>query len=214
MKYIEYFTISQYLPDGVYQQQKELARYLRNSHYSKRGLHSTEAEHNFIRYLQRMKDYGFHYLSGIWIRDDKIELNVYVGIGLNGICIFERYNSDAVVNAKRGRDIKKCNNKRLQYEQFDWLEIENLCFSKQIFCIVVRKLNINSNNGTKNNKDRVKFKIKMDNRKWVICYPTYTSSWLTLLDIPLSTHTSNLITEILSRHETCSVFWGFKNANQ
>lgn len=162
MKYIEYFTISHYLPDGVYQQQKELARYLRNSHYSKRGLHSTEAEHNFISYLQRMKEYGIHYMSALWTRDDKIELNVYVGIGLNGITIFERNNGDSMMNARRNRDIKKCN-KRLLYEQFDWLEIENLCFSKQILCIVVRKLNINLNGGK--NKDRIKFKLKMDSRK-------------------------------------------------
>ncbi|KAG5673931.1 hypothetical protein PVAND_003932 [Polypedilum vanderplanki] len=163
MKYIEYFTISHYLPDGVYQQQKELARYLRNSHYSKRGLHPTEAEHNFIRYLQRMKEYGIHYMSAIWTRDDKIELNVYIGIGLNGITIFERYNNnDFMTNAKRNRDARKCN-KRLLYEQFDWLEIENLCFSKQIFCIVVRKLNINGS--SKSNKDRIKFKLKMDSRK-------------------------------------------------
>lgn len=163
MKYIEYFTISHYLPDGIYQQQKELSRYLRNSHYSKRGLHPREAEHNFIRYLQRMKEYGIHYMSAIWSRDDKIELNVYVGIGLNGITIFERYSNDFMMHTKRNRDAKKCN-KRLLYEQFDWLEIENLCFSKQIFCIVVRKLNINSNHGSKN-KDRIKFKLKMDSRK-------------------------------------------------
>jgi tyrosine-protein phosphatase non-receptor type 13 protein len=164
MKYIEYFTISHYLPDGVYQQQKELARYLRNSHYSKRGLHPTEAEHNFIRYLQRMKEYGIHYMSAVWTRDDKIELNVYIGIGLNGITIFERYinGGDLMMNAKRNRDARKCN-KRLLYEQFDWLEIENLCFSKQIFCIVVRKLNINGS--SKSNKDRIKFKLKMDSRK-------------------------------------------------
>lgn len=163
MKYIEYFTISHYLPDGVYQQQKELARYLRNSHFSKRGLHPTEAEHNFIRYLQRMKEYGIHYMSAIWTRDDKIELKCFIGIGLNGITIFERYNNDFnMMNAKRNRDARKCN-KRLLYEQFDWLEIENLCFSKQIFCIVVRKLNINGS--SKNNKDRIKFKLKMDSRK-------------------------------------------------
>lgn len=164
MKYVEYFTISHYLPDGVYQQHKELARYLRNSHYSKRGLHRMEAEHNFIGYLQRMKEYGIHYMSAVWPRDDKIDLNVYVGIGLNGITIFERYNNDSLLHAKRNRDARKCN-KRLLYEQFDWLEIENLCFSKQILCIVVRKLNINLNSNGGKNKDRIKFKLKMDSRK-------------------------------------------------
>lgn len=68
MKYIEYFTISHYLPDGVYQKNKELAKYLRNSHYSKKGLHCREAEYNFIRYLQEMKDYGMHFFSAIWVR--------------------------------------------------------------------------------------------------------------------------------------------------
>lgn len=163
MKYIEYFTISHYLPDGVYQQQKELARYLRNSHYSKRGLNSIEAEHNFISYLQRMKEYGLHYMSAVWTRDDKIDLNVFVGIGLNGIAIFERYNND-LLNARRNRDVRK-SNKRLLYEHFDWMEIENLCFSKQILCIVVRKLNINANSNSGKNKDRIKFKLKMDSRK-------------------------------------------------
>lgn len=68
MKYIEYFTISHYLPEGVYQKNKELARYLRNSHYSKRGLHMKEAEYNFIRYIQEMKEYGIHFFSAVWVR--------------------------------------------------------------------------------------------------------------------------------------------------
>lgn len=67
MKHVEYFTISHYLPDGVYQRNKELAQYLRNAHYLKRGLHRTEAEHNFIRYLQELKDYGLHLYSAIWV---------------------------------------------------------------------------------------------------------------------------------------------------
>jgi tyrosine-protein phosphatase non-receptor type 13 len=67
MKHVDYFTISHYLPDGVYQRNKELARYLRNAHYLKRGLHRTEAEHNFIRYLQELKEYGLHLYSAIWV---------------------------------------------------------------------------------------------------------------------------------------------------
>lgn len=161
MKQSEYFTISHYLPDGVYQQNKELATYLRNSHFSKRGLHSKEAEQNFIRYVQEMSEYGIHYISGIWTRDDKIELSVYIGIGLNGIKIFERNVQNG--NANRTKNPKKCN-KRMLYDEFDWLEIENICFSKQILCIVVRKSNAKLNLGSKE-KSRLKFKVKMDSRK-------------------------------------------------
>jgi tyrosine-protein phosphatase non-receptor type 13 protein len=53
--------------------------------------------------------------------------------------------------------------KRLLYEEFDWLEIENICFSKHILCVVVRK----NNSLSAKEKNRVKFKLKMDNRKWV-----------------------------------------------
>ncbi|CRK95274.1 CLUMA_CG008699, isoform A [Clunio marinus] len=161
MKQIEYFTMSHYLPDGVYQQNKELGKYLRNSHFSKRGLHPKEAELNFIRYVQEMREYGIHYISGVWTRDDKIELNVYIGIGLNGIKIFERNVGGG--NVSRNKTTRKCN-KRLIYEEFDWLEIENICFSKQILCIVVRKSNLRLNLGSKE-KTRLKFKIKMDSRK-------------------------------------------------
>jgi hypothetical protein len=68
--------------DGVHQQNHQLGKYLRSSHFSKRGLHPKEAERNFIRYVQEMREYGIHYISGVWTRDDKIELN--------GIKIFER----------------------------------------------------------------------------------------------------------------------------
>lgn len=153
--------MSHYLPDGVYQQNKELGKYLRNSHFSKRGLHPKEAELSFIRYVQEMREYGIHYISGVWTRDDKIELNVYIGIGLNGIKIYERSNIGG--NVSRSRSSRKCN-KRLVYEEFDWLEIENICFSKQILCIVVRKSSLRLNLGSKE-KCRMKFKLKMDSRK-------------------------------------------------
>lgn len=67
MKFNEYFTVSYYLPEGVYQQHKEMAKYLRNSHFCKRGLHAKEAEHQFIRYVQQMKEYGAHLYSAIWV---------------------------------------------------------------------------------------------------------------------------------------------------
>lgn len=75
MKYSEYFTISHYLPEGVYQKRKEMAKYLRNSHYAKHGLHKKEAEQNFIRYVQEMKEYGLHLYSAIWVRKTAISAN-------------------------------------------------------------------------------------------------------------------------------------------
>lgn len=72
MKLAEYFTLSHYLPEGVYQKNNEMAKYLRNSHYSKSGLHPKEAEQNFIRYVQEMKEYGLHLYSAIWVRNENI----------------------------------------------------------------------------------------------------------------------------------------------
>jgi tyrosine-protein phosphatase non-receptor type 13 len=161
MKNMDYFTTSHYLPDGVYQQNKELGKYLRNSHYSKRGLHPKEAELNFIRYVQEMQEYGVHYISGVWLRDDKIELNVYIGIGLNGIKIFER-NNGGLPTSRRQNSGKS--NKRMLYDEFSWVEIENICFSKQVLCIVVRKSLMRVSLGSKD-KSRLKFKLKMDSRK-------------------------------------------------
>lgn len=67
MKFNEYFTVSYYLPEGVYQRHKEMAKYLRNSHFCKRGIHSKEAEHQFVRYIQQMKEYGAHLYSAVWV---------------------------------------------------------------------------------------------------------------------------------------------------
>jgi len=67
MKNIDYFTISQYLPEGVYERNNNITNYIRNSHLCKKGLHRMEAEHNFIRHLQEMKEYGQHLYSAIWV---------------------------------------------------------------------------------------------------------------------------------------------------
>lgn len=67
MKFNEYFTVSYYLPEGVYQRHKEMAKYLRNSHFCKRGIHAKEAEHQFVRYIQQMKEYGAHLYSAVWV---------------------------------------------------------------------------------------------------------------------------------------------------
>lgn len=79
MKSSDYFTISHYLPEGVYQRNKEMAKYLRNSHFCKRGLHTKEAEQQFLRYVQEMKEYGLHLYSAVWVifvnqkKSDEIE---------------------------------------------------------------------------------------------------------------------------------------------
>lgn len=67
MKMTDYFTISHYLPEGVYQRNKEMAKYLRNSHFSKRGQHARESEQNFVKYVQEMKEYGLHLYSATWV---------------------------------------------------------------------------------------------------------------------------------------------------
>lgn len=67
MKFSEYFVISHYLPEGVHQRNKEMAKYLRNSHFCKLGLHAKEAEQNFVRYIQEMKEYGLHLYSALWV---------------------------------------------------------------------------------------------------------------------------------------------------
>lgn len=50
---------------------------------------------------------------------------------------------------------------RKLYVNFDWLEIENLCYSKHILCIVVRK----SESLKAKDNNRIKYKFKMDGRK-------------------------------------------------
>lgn len=93
--------------------------------------------------------------------DNNISYDVYVAISLNGISIFER--SPRICADKQiecGKNPKTTFQRKL-YASFDWLEIENLCFSKHILCVVVRKaesLKAKDNN-------RIKYKFKMDGRK-------------------------------------------------
>ncbi|XP_055599161.1 uncharacterized protein LOC129748529 [Uranotaenia lowii] len=169
MKYSEYFTISHYLPEEVYRRKKELAKYLRSSHFCKRGLHQLEAEHNFIRYVQELKEYGLHLYSALWTTDENITLEVYVAISLSGVAIFER---NVKFNARGGyyqhqqpevhdySSGKTCFQRHL-YAFFDWLEIENICFSKHVFCVVVRR----TESLNPKDKTRIKYKLRMDGRK-------------------------------------------------
>lgn len=188
MKYVEYFTISHYLPEAVYQRNRELAKYLRNSHYVKRGLHPLEAEHNFIRYVQELKEFGLHLYSAVWSKEDGQMVDIFLAISISGICLFERSGvaSETTENAKQtqagsGGGVpgtmtttgtsaldngcyphdSRLTFRRKLFVKFEWLEIENLCYSKHILCIVVR--NRESLTGKDNN--RVKYKLRMDGRK-------------------------------------------------
>ncbi|EAT36558.1 AAEL011364-PA [Aedes aegypti] len=162
MKYTEYFTIAHYLPEEVYRKKKELAKYLRSSHFCKRGLHQLEAEHNFIRYVQELKEYGLHLYSATWTTEENITLEVYVAISLSGVAIFERnlkYNPKGA--HQQDFNSGKSAYQRHLYAFFDWLEIENICFSKHVFCVVVRR----TESLNPKDKSRVKYKLRMDGRK-------------------------------------------------
>lgn len=175
MKYVEYFTISHYLPEAVYQRNRELAKYLRNSHYVKRGLHPVEAEHNFIRYVQELKEFGLHLYSAAWSKEDGQLVDIFLAISISGICLFERSASTEAENGRQGQAAgttaaldngcyphdSRLTFRRKLFVKFEWLEIENLCYSKHILCIVVR--NRESLTGKDNN--RVKYKLRMDRKK-------------------------------------------------
>lgn len=161
MKYAEYFSISHYLPEEVYRKKKELAKYLRNSHFCKRGLHQLEAEHNFIRYVQELKEYGLHLYSASWTTEENMTLEVYVAISLSGVAIFERNLKLSPKCTQQEFSNGKNSYQRHLYAFFDWLEIENICFSKHVFCVVVRR----TESLSPKDKSRVKYKLRMDGRK-------------------------------------------------
>lgn len=99
--------------------------------------------------------------------------DVYVAISLSGIAIFERCSRiNAESRMESGANSRNKFQRKL-YANFDWLEIDNLCFSKHALCVVVRKLE--SLKAKDNNK--VKYKFKMDGRKWV--WDFFGSDWLT-----------------------------------
>lgn len=161
MKFTDYFTVSYYLPEGVYQRHKEMAKYLRNSHFCKRGLNPKEAEQQFIRYAQQLKEYGSHLCSAVWTTDSNTTCDVYVAISLNGIAILERSPQ-----FNRDKDNEKIRDRNSLYQRkvhanFDWLEIENLCFSKHILYVVVRK----SESLKAKGNTKIKYKFKMDGKK-------------------------------------------------
>ena len=161
MKFTDYFTVGVYLPENVYQRHKEMAKYLRNSHFCKRGLNPKEAEQQFIRYAQQLKEYGSHLFSAIWSNDSNVMCDVYVAISLNGIALLERSSQ-----SNRDKDNEKFRDRnslyqRKVYANFDWLEIENLFFSKHILYVVVRK----SHSSKAKANSKTKYKFKMDGKK-------------------------------------------------
>lgn len=163
MKYVEYFIVSHYLPEGIYLRNRELAKYLRNSHYVKRGLHALEAEHNFIRYVQELKEFGLHLYSANWAKEGGTSLDIFLAISISGICLFER---DREINRQQQQefytqDSRQSFNRKLLVK-FEWLEIENLCYSKHILCIVVRS----RESLTAKDNSRTKYKLRLDERKY------------------------------------------------
>lgn len=48
------------------------------------------------------------------------------------------------------------------YTQFEWLEIENICYTKHVLCVIVHKTELFQ---SKTKTHRVKYKLRMDGRK-------------------------------------------------
>ncbi|XP_052859797.1 uncharacterized protein LOC128267042 [Anopheles cruzii] len=154
MKCSEYYTISHYLPEEVYRRKKDLAHYLRNSHYQQRALSRSEAENNFIRYAQELKEYGQLLHSATWNRTAELTLNVYLGVSLAGISIFER-----TVEQQDCRTAKECFLRR-RYCCIEWVEIKSIYFSKNQFSMSVRRGDSLATKGA--DKNLVKYKLTMD----------------------------------------------------
>lgn len=77
---------------------------------------------------------------------------------MKGISILKRPGN---LNSISSPDNMKKLNKRTPYLHFDWININNLCYSKHVFFVVVCKM-IDSK--VKDNS-RTKYKFKMSGRK-------------------------------------------------
>lgn len=86
---------------------------------------------------------------------------MYVAISLSGIALFERSTRLNSENLLENGKNPKTSFQRPVYGIFDWLEIENLYFSKHILCIVVRR----SDSLEAKNNNRIKYNLKMSGRK-------------------------------------------------
>ncbi|XP_063704229.1 LOW QUALITY PROTEIN: uncharacterized protein LOC134833731 [Culicoides brevitarsis] len=162
MRKIEYFTISNYIPENTHSKPQELAKYLRSAHYCKKGIVPDEAEHSYIRYMQELKEYGMHLYSAVWITDEGLNIDVYVAISLKGITLFERNVKNVLTRKHNEFQNSKNEFQRHVYTQFEWLEIENICYTKHILCVIVHKTELFQ---AKTKVQRIKYKLRMDGRK-------------------------------------------------
>jgi tyrosine-protein phosphatase non-receptor type 13 len=93
---------------------------------------------------------------------DNQQLNVYIGISLSGVLLFERNLKNLFTTPPDDNNgTSKKVYQRNVYAHFDWLEIENICHTKHSLSIVVRR---NESLSAKD-KSRIKYKLKMDGRK-------------------------------------------------
>lgn len=88
--------------------------------------------------------------------DSEEHQDVYVGISMKGISISKRSLSP-ISEGANVRTLKRYK----PYLHFDWVKIDNLCYSKHIFCVVA------SNSDAGKNKNKVKYRFKMSGRKLV-----------------------------------------------
>lgn len=94
--------------------------------------------------------------------DDNLNLEIYVAISLKGVTLFERNVKNVLTRNHNEYSNSKDSFQRHVYAQFEWLEIENICYTKHVLCIIVRKtVGIDS----KSKAQRVKYKFRMDGRK-------------------------------------------------
>lgn len=63
----DYFTVSHYLPEGVYQRRRDVVQLLSDAHRRRRGLHAKEAELLYVKHVQQLKEHGLHLYSAIWV---------------------------------------------------------------------------------------------------------------------------------------------------
>lgn len=118
----------------------------------------------FIFNLSNRKNYDNHFFQSFTqSTDDGLTYDVYVAVSLSGIRVFKRSSTSTRHDQSMDNNSKrsKTDYQRKLYANFEWLEIENLCFSKHILCVVIRK----SESLKAKDNNRVKYKFRMDGRK-------------------------------------------------
>lgn len=101
-------------------------------------------------------------LKFLQITDDGLNIDVYVAISLKGITIFERNVKNVLTRKHNEFQNSKNAYQRHLYTQLEWLEIENICYTKHILCVIVHKTELFQ---SKTKVHRVKYKLRMDGRK-------------------------------------------------